>query len=382
MKKNAWIAVIGAVLFLGGWWVKEAYFFSPATHLKRVDAKVNQILNKNKVTERFLLREKSEEKILRGGRVQTLERQYVVGGEFPLNQFPSLFTSVAQKTKLRVVKNSWTKGLTQNEFELVIGWRENPLYSVKIVQRSSIKTSAGKEVPRVDPHAPKIAFVLDDWGYNLNNLPVLNEIEIPMTLAILPHLRFSSKIPASLAGRNYEFILHMPMEAHNGKIRPEAKTLYTDMQEGEIQRTLNEALASVPQLKGISNHMGSKATEDSRLLKVVMEELQKKNLYFLDSLVTPHSVVEQVSQQVGIPFAKRDIFLDNELREEYIEAQIQKTIQQAKEYGSAIGIGHDRAVTLKVIQKMIPQMKAEGIQFVHVSQLVKDRELTASAASR
>ena len=215
----------------------------------------------------------------------------------------------------------------------------------------------------------KVAIVLDDWGYNLNNLPILREIHIPMTIAILPHLRFSAQIAESLQGKEYEIILHMPMEAHNGKIRAEARTLYTSMSDDEIRKTLEEAIQSVPYINGISNHMGSKATEDPRVMRIVMEELQREKLYFLDSLVTPQSVAEKVSKEIGLAFAERNVFLDNLLEPEYIKGQILKMVEQAKKNGHAIGIGHDRSVTLKVIQELVPELQKQGIQFVQVSEL-------------
>lgn len=227
------------------------------------------------------------------------------------------------------------------------------------------------EIPLIDNNAPKIAIVLDDWGYNLNNLPALKEINVPMTLSILPHLRFSAQISNSLAGKNYEIILHMPMEAHNHTIRAEEKTIYTSMSDEDIRETLKGAIASIPNLKGISNHMGSKATEDPRVMKVVMEELRKEKLYFLDSVVTSQSVAEETSRQAGISFAKRSVFLDNHLDAEYIKGQLLKTAESARRNGGVIAIGHDRGVTLKVIQEVAPKLREEGIQFVYASQLTR-----------
>ncbi len=242
---------------------------------------------------------------------------------------------------------------------------------LKTVQLDQRVKGSDAVVPLINPNAPKMAIVLDDWGYNINNLPALNKMDVPMTLSILPHLRFSTQISNSLAGKKYEIILHMPMEAHNHTIRAEEKTIYTSMSDEEIRETLKGATASIPNLKGISNHMGSQATEDPRVMKIVMEELQKGKLYFLDSLVTSQSVAEEVSKQVGISFAKRSVFLDNHLDAEYIKGQLLKTAEKAKRNGSAIGIGHDRAVTLKVIQEVAPKLQEEGIQFVYVSQLTR-----------
>ncbi len=258
---------------------------------------------------------------------------------------------------------------------LGIGWWLGSQRSAQVKRSKALVVSQVEkpavEIPLMDPNAPKVAIVLDDWGYNINNLPALNEIGVPMTLAILPHLRFSTQISNSLAGKNYEIILHMPMEAHNHTIRAEEKTIYTSMTDEDVRETLKGAIASIPNLKGISNHMGSKATEDPRVMKVVMEELRKEKLYFLDSVVTSQSVAEETSKQVGISFAKRSVFLDNHLDAEYIKGQLLKTAESARRNGSVIAIGHDREITLKVIQEVVPKLREEGIQFVYASQLTR-----------
>jgi len=40
----------------------------------------------------------------------------------------------------------------------------------------------------------RVAFVIDDWGYSLNNIDALFQIQRPITLSILPHLRYSKEI--------------------------------------------------------------------------------------------------------------------------------------------------------------------------------------------
>jgi len=72
-----------------------------------------------------------------------------------------------------------------------------------------------------------------------------------------------------------------------------------------------------------------------------------------------------------VPYAKRDIFLDNIEDTPYIKDQLNKLKAKARMYGYAIGIGHDRPVTLAVLKEAIPQLKKEGYKFVFVSELVR-----------
>ncbi len=216
-----------------------------------------------------------------------------------------------------------------------------------------------------------IAIVLDDWGYNLNNLPLIEEIKYPLTLSVLPYLPYSSRVVEELHSRGFELILHLPLEPFE-KFRLEQNTIMTSMTEGEVLAVLKKDLEDIPFVKGVSNHMGSKATTDEKTMGVIFRELKKRRLYFLDSFVSSESVGARLAERMNLPFAKRDIFLDNKSDTEYIKTQLYKLKTKAKMYGEAVGIGHDRRNTILVLKEMMPVLEKEGYKFVFVSQLLND----------
>lgn len=216
----------------------------------------------------------------------------------------------------------------------------------------------------------KIAIVLDDWGYNLNNQPLIEGIKVPLTASVLPALSFSRKAAELLHNHGWEIILHLPMEPQE-KYRLEKNTIMVGMDEAGIRGILDKDLESVPHVTGVSNHMGSRATSDARTMQAVFGELKKKHLYFLDSFVSGQSVCSGLARKMGLAFAQRDVFLDNQEETGYIRAQIYKLKLKARAKGSAIGIGHDRKITLEVLKEVIPEMEKEGYKFVLLSELVK-----------
>ena len=242
-------------------------------------------------------------------------------------------------------------------------------------QKSEIKVLEKKVIPKQQALPKrikgKIAIVIDDWGYNTNNLQLLNEIKSPLTLAILPFREYS-RIVAELAYKNnFEVIVHMPMEPKDKfRVGLESKTLMANMGQDEINSILHKAFENIPYAKGINNHMGSRFTEDEKLMTTIFKELKKKDFYFLDSYVTSKSVCYRVSKKIGIKFARRSIFLDNYLVSKYIQSQMLKLARESDKKGYAIGIGHDRKETLKVLKETIPKLEQQGYVFVFVSDLV------------
>lgn len=218
----------------------------------------------------------------------------------------------------------------------------------------------------------KIAIVLDDWGYNLDDLDLLEEIKYPLNISVLPNLAYSQDLAKKIIKKDRELILHLPLEPQSNEyLRLEHDTIMTDMQPPKIREILLKAIKDVPYIKGVSNHMGSKATQDLRTMQVIFKELKKKRLYFLDSQVSPNSVNADLARKMRIKFVKRDVFLDNEERPDYIKGQLMLLRLKALRNGEAVGIGHDRRVTLQVLKEVIPIFAREGFKFVFVSELAK-----------
>lgn len=216
----------------------------------------------------------------------------------------------------------------------------------------------------------KIAIVIDDWGYSLNNLSIINRIKHPLTCAVLPDLNYSYRVSQELNSLGFQIILHLPMEP-NEKYNLEKNTITTLMDEETIKDILNLGLENLVNPKGISNHMGSKATEDHRVMETIFKELKKRKLYFFDSFVTPKSVCSDLAKKINLGFARRDIFLDNKDSPEYIRGQIYRLKTRARVYGQAIGVGHDRKVTLELLSEIMPELEKEGYKFVFISDLVR-----------
>ncbi len=220
---------------------------------------------------------------------------------------------------------------------------------------------------------PYLAIVLDDWGYSDKNLHYLKEIGIPLDIAILPGHKFSREVVRICRLYDKEVMLHLPMEPMKlSRSHWEPRTITVDMSEKEIRGTIDWALAEVPSAKGVNNHMGSRATADRRVMGIVLRELKRRGLFFLDSYSSPKSVVMEVAREIGLPCGKRDVFIDNDLNPEYIKGQIRLGIRIARRKGYAILIGHDRTSTLDTILVMEPEL-LRNAKVVFVSTLLRHK---------
>ena len=224
---------------------------------------------------------------------------------------------------------------------------------------------------------PKIAIVIDDWGYNLNNIESLFQIEKPIAAAVLPNLRYSKYIASEAKKKGHEVILHLPLESKSNR-NPESGIIRCDMTETDVTARLKKAFDSVPNAAGVNNHQGSKATENARIMGMILSYIKERKLFFLDSVTTNRSICARTCKNMGVRYAERDVFLDLPERrlkgknlENYIHGQLDKLIELAVTRGYAIGIGHDRPTTLRLIKETMPELEKRGVKIVRVSELAQ-----------
>jgi len=218
---------------------------------------------------------------------------------------------------------------------------------------------------------PKVAFIIDDLGYETEIAIKIMELEFPLTLSILPFLKYSEYIAEEGKKNNQEIMLHLPMEPNNSSADPGPGAIKSYMSGEEIRQAVRGSIFDFPYVIGVNNHMGSKITEDREIMKIILEEIRRYNLFFIDSITTQNSIAYQVAQEMGVKTAVRTVFLDNENDMEYIKGQMLEAQEIALRDGEAIAICHSRINTFYVLKRMIPEFIKAGIEVVPVSELVK-----------
>ena len=215
---------------------------------------------------------------------------------------------------------------------------------------------------------PKIAIVIDDLGGENKISQELLRWDLPVTFSILPFTPYSKTLAGEAHRKGREIILHLPMEPRGyPQVRPGEGVLLEEMDETNLLRQLSKDIEAVPYINGVSNHMGSRLMEDPEKIKIVLSELKRRGLFFLDSRTTPQTIGLQVAQSVGLKAMERSIFIDNSSAEEDIKKQLEQLIQISLSKGKAIGIGHPHPSTIKSLKEMIPKMKEMGIELVPLS---------------
>ncbi|MEM8949665.1 MAG: divergent polysaccharide deacetylase family protein, partial [Pseudomonadota bacterium] len=200
----------------------------------------------------------------------------------------------------------------------------------------------------VDDERPIIAVVIDDLGLNRANTAELNSLPSPLTLAFLPYAgRIEAQTEAAQAA-GHELMLHLPMEPI-GSDWPGPDALTTKLDQDEFVSRLQKNLGRFEGFVGINNHMGSRLTADDSRMDVVMRELRKRDVLFLDSKTSPRSIAGETAGRNGVPNTTRDVFLDHVVDPGAIKRQLALTERIARQSGSAVAIGHPHSTTIEAL---------------------------------
>jgi len=225
------------------------------------------------------------------------------------------------------------------------------------------------------PESPyRVALVIDDLGENYQLFKALEALEVPITYAILPFQTYSVKIADEINAKDRgEIILHLPLEPWNSENHSiNHGTLRTIMDREELLAQLEKNINAVPHLAGVSNHMGSKFTEDREKMGLLLETLKGKELYFLDSRTSKKTIGYALAREMLLKTARRDLFLDSTHDQQFVEMQLQKILPLVQRRGGKlVVIGHPHQYTISALKNYLPTLKEQGVAIVPLSELVQ-----------
>jgi len=223
---------------------------------------------------------------------------------------------------------------------------------------------------------PRVAIIVDDGGHGGEVTETILALDPGLTLALLPDTLFVESTAARAAALGFEIMLHIPCE-NAGPVRQ----LRAGMTSEKMRAFVEDALGQVPGAVGINNHMGSSFTANEEAMTTFFGVIPAgaspasasdpdRPLFFIDSRTTDRSKVLAAAKKCGIRAAARDVFLDNTNTLEYIRGQFNQLMAVAKAQGQAIGICHFRHGTAQALVVLLPELEKNGIELVHVSELV------------
>ncbi|MBN1545318.1 MAG: divergent polysaccharide deacetylase family protein [Syntrophaceae bacterium] len=250
--------------------------------------------------------------------------------------------------------------------------KDVPIRTSKAKEKAEQKKELAILTPGIREHL-RIAILIDDIGQDMEALHELLAIDAPLSFAVLPHQRHSEEAAQTLFLKNRDILLHMPMEPKSyPAVNPGKGALLTTMSDEDIRNQFRKNLQNVPYVQGVNNHMGSCFTANEEKMFVVMQELKKQGLYFVDSRTTADTKARELAVRIGVPFGERNVFIDNDQTYEASRKNLMQVLDNPYHFpeGELLMIGHPYPSTIAAIRDAVPLLRAKGVEIVPVSRVI------------
>jgi len=265
--------------------------------------------------------------------------------------------NIKQKTKKRVARKKINKKKLKYEEKL-----NTPALSIthKEINKKAITQKKGY-----------LILIIDDIGRDLKYAKELIHIfGSDINLSILPYSPHSIEIDNLCRKLKIPTLLHMPMEPISyPETDPGPGALLTTMPNNELRNAVKKNLMSLPYIVGVNNHMGSKFTTSKRGMELILAEIKRRGLFFVDSRTTRDTVAYVTARSMGIPAAERTVFLDHDTQKESIRKEVSKMVKLSVENGCALAIGHPTSNTWKVLYEELPRI-SKRVRIVPVHKIL------------
>lgn len=216
-----------------------------------------------------------------------------------------------------------------------------------------------------------IAIVIDDLGISQQHSKEVLDIDAKLTASFLTYGKNLKALTDLAKSSGKEVIVHIPMEPYAAS-NTAPDQLNIAMSDEEIKNNLKIILEHFDaDLVGGNNHMGSKFTENREKMSAVMEVLQERKMFFLDSKTSGKAIGCEVAKDFDVDCVSRDVFLDNENKFDYIMNQLKQTEKVAARKGYAIAIGHPKTEMIAALKEWIETLDNKKYRLVYLSEIIE-----------
>ena len=320
--------------------------------------KIHELLESKKKKSSVLDEQNSSQKISKDNKIANIYEEI---SDEKLKEFSKKLQEQKEEfiAKTLIEQNISEQNVSKEQSTFEKTAEQAPKYSYSANSHSKLKSH------KAPNGGPKLAIIMDDISTNAQ-ASELKKLSIKVTPSIFPPEKQHPKT-AELAKEFSVYMVHLPMQALN-YTNEKANTLRTGDSKEKISQRIKDIKKDFKGVKYINNHTGSGFTSDFKSTLALLDELKNSEIYFIDSLTTNKSTVLDASKKLGLKYAYRDVFLDNEQNVSKILKMINNAVAVAKKDGVAIAICHPYKSTFEAL-KIAQKDAFKGVEVVYVDKI-------------
>jgi uncharacterized protein len=239
--------------------------------------------------------------------------------------------------------------------------------------RRPLDVYSSTSVAEAEDRRPKVALLIGGLGIaDKTTEAVIEKLPGQITLGFTPYGADLQTWINKARAHGHEIMLQIPMEPFDYPNNdPGPQTLLTALPTDANIDRLKWVMSRFGGYFGVTNLMGAKFIGNEEALMPILTETARRGLAFLDTGVSPRSVVSKLATDSGASVARAEMVIDETPEAAMIDAALARLEDRARNEGSVIGVASALPVTLTSVERWAAGLNAKGISLVPVSAVVK-----------
>lgn len=217
---------------------------------------------------------------------------------------------------------------------------------------------------------PMIAIIFTAIGIRQSaTQAVIEDMPPAITLAFSPYGQNLEDWGERARAAGHEVLLMLPMEPQRYPANnPGPDTLLIDASVDENTERLHRVLGKMQGYVGVMNDMGSAFTANEDAMRPILADIKNRGLMFVDARSTHLSIASSLAQEITLPIAYNNRFIDQNPTEAAIKDMLAALERTAESRGTAVGLARALPISQTVIKEWATNMQQKGLfQLVPVS---------------
>ena len=254
--------------------------------------------------------------------------------------------------------------------ELIEMTPDGPLPKIARDGRTPLSTYGRRPDP--SDTRPRIAIIVGGLGMSLSTTQAAVDTLPPgVTLAFSPYGSELQGLVSAARGNGHEVTLEVPLEPYDYPNNdPGQNTLLAASPLTDNAARLKWVMSRVTGYAGLISNEGAKFLASQKDTQMLLEDAQRRGLYFLDSGSSDQSLARDAARMTGVHFARADVAVDRIVARDAIEKELAALEKTAMQKGYAVGVAQAYPASIEMIRFWAQGLEQKGFALVPVSGVV------------
>ncbi|MFC7292144.1 divergent polysaccharide deacetylase family protein [Hirschia litorea] len=223
--------------------------------------------------------------------------------------------------------------------------------------------------PHTPTGKPQIALIVGGLGIKRSlTMQAISDLPPEVTLSFVPYSADLQTWVNRARAAGHEVLLEMPMEPYDyPNVDTGPDTLLTTLSAEENERRLKVVLGQTTGYFGVINYQGARLATESRVLKPIMEELNRRGLALIYDGAANRSVFPSIAEEIDMNFAEADRIVDTVPSADAIDRNLLHLEALALQNNSALGVGFAFPVTVDQFKQWSETIDSDVYELVPAS---------------